>query len=203
MIPLPRILTTGICMNLLRSAVQPFSRFARMHLLLWCVVFGVLMSSASPALAINPPSNFSAEAGNQSVTLRWTTSPGVTSYNLEVAPAGTTRWAHIADPAATATSYIHNNVSNGSSLSYRIDAVSSGVTSVWSNTVTATPQANPTTSPTSAPANFSAVGQNGQITLRWSSAPGATRYDLFRRTGSNTYSYLTTAGPSRVMSMRA
>lgn len=164
-----------------------------MHLLLWCVLFGVLMSSASPALAINPPANFSAEAGSQRVTLRWTTSPGVTSYNLEQSFNGG-GWVHIADPAATDTSYSRINLLNGTAYSYRIDAVSSGVTSVWSNTVTATPQANPNTAPTSAPANFSATGQNSQITLSWSSAPGATRYDLFRRTGSNAYSYLTTVG---------
>lgn len=92
------------------------------------------MSSAFPAVAINPPANFSAEAGNQSVKLRWTPSVSVTSYNLEQSFNGG-GWVHIADPLATDTGYTRINLWNGTPYSYRINAVGSGSTSTWSTVV--------------------------------------------------------------------
>lgn len=113
------------------------------------VVFSLFLGL--PALAISPPANFSAQAGNQSVTLKWTASAGVTSYNLEEAYGTGTRWTHIADPLATATSYVRTNRPNGVTYSYRINAVGGGSTSVWSNTVSATPSATATPTPTPPP----------------------------------------------------
>jgi hypothetical protein len=94
------------------------------------------------AVIPSAPTGLTATAGNASVELNWTVSPGATSYNVY---RGTTAGGESATAIATGvttTSYTDTTVTNGTPYYYKVAAVNSAGTSPMSNEASATPAAN-------------------------------------------------------------
>ena len=101
-------------------------------------------ATATPAAAPTapaPPLNLTATAGNQQVSLAWTTSTGATSYNVKRAATNGGPYTTVASPAGT--SYTDTTVTNGTIYYYVVTAVSASGESANSNQASATPSATP------------------------------------------------------------
>ena len=121
----------------------------------------LMAALATPAAPINPPSpptGLTATAGNGTVTLSWTASPGATSYNIY---RGTISGGEGSTPiktGITATTYT-DTVTNGVTYYYEVSATNSAGTSAPSSEVSAKPVAPVlviTVGPTATASNTSA-----------------------------------------------
>jgi fibronectin type 3 domain-containing protein len=134
-------------------------------------------ASATPNTALAAPTNLVATGQTGQVTLSWTAVSGAVGYNIY-------RWISGAQPYAptyssvTSNPYVDSGRTNGTSYFYVITAVgSNGSESTYTGSVVATPAAQPT--------GLTARAGNTQVTLSWSAATGATRYNVYRGTTSN------------------
>jgi mannan endo-1,4-beta-mannosidase len=90
------------------------------------------------------PANLSASAGDRQVHLSWNAVPGASYYNIYwstnpgVKKTNGTKIGNITD-----TSYIHDNLTNGTTYYYVVTAVNSYGESSESNEANATPSSNP------------------------------------------------------------
>jgi hypothetical protein len=114
------------------------------------LVIAALFASASPASArpaLKPPTNLTATAGDQKVTLSWTASSSrnVGGYRVYRQNAdGTWPATATATTSASTTSYADGSLTNGTTYTYRVTAVDSSSPpneSAPSNTASATPAA--------------------------------------------------------------
>ena len=134
-----------------------------------------LAVSATPVAAVIPvPSGLVATPGDAQVALTWTATAGAVSY--QVLRGGVL----IATP--TTNSYVDSGVSNGTTYSYAIKAVTASGTSAASSAVTATPVAAITqlAAPTGLVANTATALNTGAFRLQWSAVAGATGYSVYR-----------------------
>jgi len=128
------------------------------------------------AAAPSAPGSVVATAGTSQNTLSWASSSGATSYNVL---RGTSSGGESSlSTGVTTTGYTDSTAANGTKYYYLVQAVSSSGTSGNSSEVSGTPIAQPT--------GFSATGSANQVTLSWSSASGATSYNLKRSTSTGT-----------------
>jgi hypothetical protein len=106
-------------------------------------IFGLLGTSPPPPPPA--PTGLAATAGNASVALAWTASPGATSYNIY---RGTTSGGEGSTPAATtaSTSYTDTGLTNGTTYYYKVSAANGGGTSAQSSEVSAKPSGSSPTS---------------------------------------------------------
>jgi phosphatidylinositol-3-phosphatase len=103
--------------------------------------------AARPPRKVPAPTNLTATAGDAQVTLNWSGSGankvgGYRVYRRQ--PDGTWPTAPIASTAATTTTYVDRGLTNGTTYTYRVTAVSASpptVESAPSNTASATPTA--------------------------------------------------------------
>jgi len=134
-------------------------------------------ASATPAMPPSAPTNLTATAGNNLVTLAWSApSQGTPPFNYNV-------WRE--DPGSSTFNNIRSGVTgspwpdtmalNGLTYSYYLTASNAGGQSLPSNTVTVTLIPNP-------PASLTATPGNNQITLTWPASTGATSYNVLRST---------------------
>jgi phosphatidylinositol-3-phosphatase len=101
-------------------------------------------ASATPNVAAPPaPTNLTAAAGNQQVTLNWSAAPGAVSYQVNRGTANGGPYDTIVHSGITGTSDIDNTVVNGTTYYYVVTAFNSGGQSPDSNQAIATPMANP------------------------------------------------------------
>jgi hypothetical protein len=103
-------------------------------------------SSVTPTAGTPPnaPTSLAATAGNAQLALTWTapSAPGssaITGYTVEYTPSGGS--AATVDTGSTATSYTLTGLTNGTSYSVRVRAVSSAGNGDYSTAVTGTPSA--------------------------------------------------------------
>ncbi|NJM06461.1 hypothetical protein HC891_10085, partial [Candidatus Gracilibacteria bacterium] len=105
--------------------------------------------SGTPGATVPAPSNLSATPGNGQVQLSWNSVGGADSYSVFFTTGGNFQ------PAATGisgTSFTHSSLTNGTQYTYYVTAVDNGVSSVASNTVSATPSGSvPTPTATALP----------------------------------------------------
>lgn len=94
-------------------------------------------ASASPAA---PPTNLTATAGNAQVSLSWTGSTGVTSYNVKRSTTSGGPYSNVAT-GVTSTSFTDTGLTNGTTYFYLVSAVNSNGESGNSNQASATPMA--------------------------------------------------------------
>ncbi|MGA2350388.1 MAG: Ig-like domain repeat protein [Terracidiphilus sp.] len=122
------------------------------------------------------PGDLIATAGNQSVALSWQPVPGAANYNvLRGAVSGAeTQLATVSSPT-----YSDTAVSNMTTYYYVVKAANSSGVGASSNEASATPVAAPP--PTSI---LTAAASNGQATLTWTAAAGATSYNVYEGTVS-------------------
>jgi fibronectin type 3 domain-containing protein len=135
--------------------------------------------SATPQVpAPGAPTNLAATAGDTQVSLTWSAVTGATSYDIY---RSTTKGGEGSTPyltGVTTNSYTNTGLTDGTTYYYEVSAVNAGGQSGVSNEASATPQVPAP----SAPTNLVAAAGNAQITLTWTAAAGATKYDLFRST---------------------
>jgi fibronectin type 3 domain-containing protein len=155
--------------------------------------FSVVASNASGATASNipvvttpmaapsAPTALAASAGLFSSQLSWTASTGFGNITYNVLRATTTSGPYTTlSSQVTSPSFTDLTALANTPYYYVVSASNAGGTSSYSNETAAT-----------AIGNFSitsAVGANGAIQLAWASALGATSYDIYVGTSSNSYS---------------
>lgn len=151
-------------------------------------------SPASPPLA---PTNLTATAGDQRVTLAWNASAGADYYDVQRATSGS---PYQFAGRSTGTNFTDLGLTNDVTYYYVVVAVNSGGASASSNAVSATPTAPP---PPAAPTSLTAATGKGKrrIELKWaqSSSSGVTQNRIYRSTASGgAYALRATisAGPS-------
>lgn len=87
----------------------------------------------------NPPLNLTVLPGNAKAALRWTLSPGATSYNVKRSTGGGAFSTISAFGTVTGATYTDFDLANGTAYTYEVTAVCSGGESAVSNTAAATP----------------------------------------------------------------
>ena len=130
------------------------------------------------------PTGLTATGGNAQVSLAWTSTAGVSSYNVY---RGTVSGGEGTTPIASVigTGYTDTGLANGTTYYYKVAAVNCVGTSGGSTEVSATPES--TTVP-AAPTGLTAVAGNAQNALSWTASSGATSYNVYRGTASGSES---------------
>jgi fibronectin type 3 domain-containing protein len=125
--------------------------------------------TATPAAAApGAPTGLSGQAGDTAATLTWTAVSGATSY--KVYRGG------VLKATVTSPSYSDTGLTNGTTYSYYVTAVKSGVESAASTTVTVTPVA---VTP-GVPSGVVAAPGNAQVTVSWTASANAQSYKVYR-----------------------
>ena len=112
------------------------------------------------------PTGVAATAGNNQVTLSWSSVSGATSYNVKrsLTPGGP--YDTLNATGITSTSYVDSTAANGTTYYYVVSAVNSIGESVNSSEVSATPQPAPPVP--AAPTGLTATAvSRSQINLSW------------------------------------
>ncbi|MFL5242206.1 MAG: fibronectin type III domain-containing protein [Gemmataceae bacterium] len=135
--------------------------------------------SATPQVpAPGAPASVSANHGDGQVVVSWSASPGATSYNVfrstTSGSEGKTPWVF----GLTSTSFTDSGLVNGTTYYYEVSAVNPGGQSPLSSEVSATPQVPAP----GAPSSVAITAGDGQVSLFWTAASGATSYDVYRST---------------------
>ena len=112
------------------------------------------------------------------ITISWTASAGATSYNIY---RGATAGGEGSSPFmsnVSGTSYTVTGLLNNSQYFFKVSANNGSLQSAQSAEVSATTvPANPN--------GLNAIGGTNQVTLNWSSTPGASSYNIYQGTTSN------------------
>jgi len=119
-----------------------------------------------------------ATGGNGFIDLSWAVVSDATGYKVFRVDSG----ARVMPPLAsvTTTTYRHQPLTNGTSVSYQVIATNAAGDGPPSTVVSATPSA-----PLTAPTNLTAVGGDVRVTLTWTAMTAATSYKVYRGTSSN------------------
>ena len=138
------------------------------------------VSNNTPATAPPAPTNLTAQAGDRSVTLTWTTSGNGGSaitkhqYREKIESGEFGNWMNIPNSAegqANANSYTVPNRTNGTTYTYKVRAVNAQGESTESNEDSARPTATVTSTAPPAPTNLTAQAGDRSVTLTWTT-PG-------------------------------
>ncbi len=145
--------------------------------------------------AAQAPTALAANGSSGQVALSWTAGSGATSYDVY---RGTASGGESTTPIATnvsGTTYNDTTVTNGHAYFYEVEGVNSVGTGDPSNQATATPSStgsgggggggSPPPPKPGAPGTLFATAGSGLIALQWSTASGATSYDVLRGTAPN------------------
>ena len=138
------------------------------------------VSNNTPATAPPAPTNLTAQAGDRSVTLTWTTSGNGGSaitkhqYQEKIESGLFGNWMNISNSAegqTNANSYTVPNRTNGTTYTYKVRAVNAQGESTESNEDSARPTATVTSTAPPAPTNLTAQAGDRSVTLTWTT-PG-------------------------------
>ncbi len=137
-----------------------------------------------------PPSGSSATGGISKIALNWSATPNTTGYNIYRSASNSGPWAAVG--TSTSATYTDTGAAGGSTYFYQVSATTGGVESGSSSIVSATA----TIPAPVAPTNLSATPGNAQVGLSWNAVGGATSYQVFRSTTSNTFGTTPLATPT-------
>lgn len=135
--------------------------------------------TVSPPVAPSAPTNPAITSGNQELTLTWTASSGATYYVVYRSPSSGGTYSAIASNV-TATTYVDQGLTNGTTYYYKLQAGNSAGTSALTSSFSGTPAPVPPVAPVLA---VSSTG-NQQVSLSWNAPATATSYSLSRSTTS-------------------
>ncbi|MDP8999531.1 MAG: fibronectin type III domain-containing protein, partial [Myxococcota bacterium] len=140
-------------------------------------------ASATPTLPSRPtpPTNVVATPGNGQVSVSWNAVGGATSYSVKRGRTTGGPYTDFTQTGITITNFTNTGLANGTTYFYVVTATNAGGESDISSEVSGTPFLPPPPPP---PANLAATAGNGQVSLSWSAAAGATSYTVKR--GSTT-----------------
>jgi fibronectin type 3 domain-containing protein len=127
------------------------------------------------------PNGFTASPGDTQIGLRWSPTPGATSYHLKRSTTSGGPYTLIAAPWWNG--YTVGGLQNGVTYFFVVTAVSPAGESAHSVQISARPSGS-ASNVLAAPTGLSATAGNGEVGLRWSTVSGATSYHLKRATAS-------------------
>ncbi len=131
--------------------------------------YAVTPTNLLPAI----PADMTATAGDGQVSISWSPALGATSYNIYWSTtSGFTKDSGTKIDNVTSP-YVHTGLTNETTYYYVVTAVNANGESAGST------QVNATTNLTPAPADVTATAGDGQVTVSWSPALGATSYNLY------------------------
>jgi beta-glucanase (GH16 family) len=142
---------TGGTNNL--TGLSGTGRYVRMYGTVRKTIYGYSLWEFEVYGNIFVPTNLTATAGNQQVTLSWNAVPAATSYNVKRSTTSGGPYTTIGSP--TTAGYTDTNVVNGNPYYYVVSQVNAVAESSNSVQVIATPVCTPPAAPT--------VGNNGPI----------------------------------------
>lgn len=131
------------------------------------------MVAATPVAPPPAPSGLQLSSGSSQVALTWSPAPRATSYSVRRATEAGGPFTAIGSPGVP--SHIDTDVKNGVTYRYQIVALNAGGESPPSSEITASPTAPP--APITA---LEATSGNGQVSLHWPAAEGASSYVIKR-----------------------
>jgi hypothetical protein len=136
--------------------------------------------AGSGAIIIQPPpppaapANLSVLNGDTQVTLNWSASSTATGYNVKRSATAGGPYTSVGTPSNT--SFVDTGLVNGSTYYYVVSASNAGGEGPNSTEVIARPNNTVT--------GVTATGGTGQVSVAWSSYPGATSYLVKRAANS-------------------
>ncbi|HEU5078795.1 MAG TPA: cellulase family glycosylhydrolase [Opitutaceae bacterium] len=125
------------------------------------------------------PTGLSATAGYTQVALSWTASADTTSYNIKRATTNGGPYTTVGSVGGT--SFIDSGLTNGVAYCYVVSAMNPGGEGVNSSQVSATPSA---AAAPFAPTGLNLLTGDTQLYLSWTTAPGASSYNVKRASSS-------------------
>lgn len=117
------------------------------------------------------PTNLSATAGNEEVTLTWSSVINATEYKVYR--------DDVLIETTTSSTYTDHNVLNDVTYTYYVLAANQYGDSTPSDEVQATPTATPPPPPPDAPDNLTATPGKGEVTLSWDAVDEAIGYNVY------------------------
>lgn len=149
------------------------------------IVSGTIVPQADTGMAA--PTNLTAIASGNLVHLQWTdNATKEISYLVQRSSDGGVTWGNLATLAADSTSDDDGSVTAGSTYSYRVQAIGSGVVSDFSNIATVALRPD-------APLGLTATAVSAsRIDLSWSDVAGETSYKIDRSADGVNWSQVTT-----------
>jgi hypothetical protein len=134
--------------------------------------------SATPSATPPPyaPTNVTAAAEVGQVRVSWTASAGATSYQVYYDTAPGVTQASPYKVSGAVSPQVISSLTNGDTYYFVVTASNANGESATSFETSATPLPSPPPAP---PTGLTAVEGNGQATITWPAAPGATSYNLY------------------------
>jgi len=140
------------------------------------------ISTPSSSAVPSQPDNLVATAGNAQVSLFWTSSPGATTYNIYYSTTkGAAKSSGTKITGVTLSMYTLSGLTNGSTYYVAVTAVNAKGESASSSEAYVKPVAQRPGVPT----GVTASPNNQQVTLSWTSVPGAVTYNIYYSTNPN------------------
>jgi fibronectin type 3 domain-containing protein len=123
------------------------------------------------------PTDITADAGRERVTLTWSPVTGAASFNIYSATAaGVTKNNYLKKIENQLSPYVERELTNGTTYYFVIEAVSKDRGGALSKEVSATPSAAP---PPPAPTQVTASPESGRLQVSWLPSSAATSYDIY------------------------
>ena len=166
----------------------------------WLLVAGVLVSCGGgggsappPAATLAAPVNFTVDARDDEVVLKWSDIPGATAFSIYygTSPGITKSSTKIANVHSI---YVVTNLTPGSTYYFAVAATNAGTEGALSREVSSTPIDPP---PQPAPADVGATAMNGKVELSW--VPG---WDGTNDPTTYTIYYATTPHPTKASALK-
>jgi alpha-tubulin suppressor-like RCC1 family protein len=155
----------------------------RALLFAFVVLLGIVgCSSDSGGKISDPPptpASVVATPGNERVVVEWSGVSNAMIYNLHWSTDANFNTENVNTVTNVSSPYTHDQLDNDEDYYYAVTAVGQGGESQFSSIAQATPVAPP------GPATVTATASNQQVTIEWTSVPGALTYNLHWSTDAN------------------
>jgi len=150
----------------------------------WSTVWNFTTIVAAPSTPTLASPSSGAVSQPTTLTLKWNSSTGATTYHLQVSTSSAFATPILDDSTITATSQQVGSLKNNTTYYWRVNAKNAGGTSVWSTVWSFTTIVAEPSTPTLASPSNGAVSQPTTLVLRWNPSSGSATYRLQVSTSS-------------------